>query len=195
MKIYTRSGDEGQTSLFAGGRISKSHLRLHAYGTVDELNAVLGLAASVGVGGSVAGPLERVQGELFVLGADLATPLDAQPKWLVRVSAEMTARLEHEIDVWQAALPELRNFILPGGSPGGAFLHQARVVCRRAERWLVALQEQEHEAVNPEALRYLNRLSDWLFVAARAANHEAGQPERIWQAPARDSNSAPDSNA
>lgn len=191
MKIYTRSGDEGQTSLFAGGRISKSHLRLHAYGTVDELNAVLGLAASAGVGGSVAGPLERVQSELFVLGADLATPLDAQPKWLVRVSGEMTARLEHEIDTWQAALPELRNFILPGGAMGGAFLHQARVVCRRAERWLVALQE--HEAVNPEALRYLNRLSDWLFVAARTANHDAGQPERIWQAPARDSTSPPDS--
>lgn len=193
MKIYTRSGDEGQTSLFAGGRISKSHLRLQAYGTVDELNAVLGLAASAGVGGSVAGPLERVQGELFVLGADLATPLDAQPKWLVRVSAEMTARLEQEIDVWQAALPELHNFILPGGAMGGAFLHQARTVCRRAERWLVALQE--HEAINPEALRYLNRLSDWLFVAARAANQEAGQPERIWQAPARDSTSAPDSSA
>jgi len=193
MKIYTRSGDEGQTSLFAGGRISKSHLRLQAYGTVDELNAVLGLAASAGVGGSVAGPLERVQGELFVLGADLATPLDAQPKWLVRVSAEMTARLEQEIDVWQAALPELHNFILPGGAMGGAFLHQARTVCRRAERWLVALQE--HEAINPEALRYLNRLSDWLFVAARAANQEAGQLERIWQAPARNSTSAPDSSA
>ncbi|HMM26934.1 MAG TPA: cob(I)yrinic acid a,c-diamide adenosyltransferase [Aggregatilineaceae bacterium] len=183
MKIYTRSGDEGETSLFAGGRVSKSHLRLHAYGTVDELNAVLGLAAAAGVGGSVAVPLIRVQAELFTVGADLATPLDAQPKWLVRVTPEMTARLEAEIDAWQAALPELRNFILPGGALGGAFLHQARVVCRRAERWLVALSAQE--ALNDETLRYLNRLSDWLFVAARVANQDAGEPESPWQSPER----------
>jgi len=124
-------------------------------------------------------PLARVQAELFTVGADLATPLSAQPKWLVRVSAEMTGRIEAEIDTWQAALPELRNFILPGGTLGGAFLHQARTVCRRAERWLVMLREQE--PVNAEALRYLNRLSDWLFVAARAANHEAGKPEIPWQ--------------
>src|SRR5690606_26568123 len=107
MKIYTRTGDEGQTSLFAGGRVSKGHLRLHAYGTIDELNAILGHAASAGVGGSVGAPLARVQAELFTVGADLATPLDAQPKWLVRVSDAMTARLEAEIDTWQAALPEL----------------------------------------------------------------------------------------
>jgi len=183
MKIYTRTGDRGQTSLFAGGRVSKGHLRLHAYGTVDELNAILGLAVTAGAGGSVAAPLARVQAELFTIGADLATPLDAQPKWLVRATAEMTERLEAEIDAWQAALPELRSFILPGGAPGGAFLHQARTVCRRAERWLVMLQEQE--PVNPEALRYLNRLSDWLFVAARAVNHEAGKPEIPWQSPER----------
>jgi len=179
MKIYTRTGDEGETSLFAGGRASKGDLRLHAYGTVDELNTILGLAAAAGVGGSVTAPLARVQAELFTVGADLATPLSAQPKWLVRVSAEMTKRLEAEIDTWQAGLPELRNFILPGGTLGGAFLHQARTVCRRAERWLVMLREQE--PVNAEALRYLNRLSDWLFVAARVANHEAGKPEIPWQ--------------
>jgi len=183
MKIYTRSGDEGQTSLFAGGRIHKSHLRLHAYGTVDELNTALGLAVSAGVGGSVAAPLARVQAELFTVGADLATPLEAQPKWLVRVAPDMTTRLEAEIDAWQAALPELRGFILPGGTLGGAFLHQARVICRRAERWLAALQEQE--PVNPDALRYINRLSDWLFVAARLVNHEAGHAETPWQAPDR----------
>lgn len=184
MKIYTRTGDEGQTSLFAGGRVSKGHLRLHAYGTVDELNTILGLAAAAGVGGSVATPLARVQAELFTLGADLATPLDAQPKWLVRASAEMTARLEAEIDAWQAALPELRSFILPGGALAGAFLHQARTVCRRAERWLVMLHEQE--PINPEALRYLNRLSDWLFVAARVVNHDAGTPEIPWHSPERE---------
>ncbi len=184
MKIYTRTGDEGQTSLFAGGRVSKGHLRLHAYGTIDELNAILGHAASAGVGGSVGAPLTRVQAELFTVGADLATPLDAQPKWLVRVSDAMTARLEAEIDTWQAALPELRNFILPGGTPGGASLHQARTVCRRAERWMVMLREQE--PINAEALRYVNRLSDWLFVAARMVNHEAGKPEIPWQSPERE---------
>lgn len=183
MKIYTRTGDEGQTSLFAGDRVSKGHLRLHAYGTIDELNAILGLAAAAGVGGAVAAPLARVQAELFTIGADLATPLDAQPKWLVRASDDMTAHLETEIDAWQAALPELRSFILPGGALGGAFLHQARTVCRRAERWMVMLQEQE--PINPEALRYVNRLSDWLFVAARVANQDAGEPETPWQSPER----------
>ncbi len=185
MKIYTRTGDQGDTGLFAGGRISKGHVRLHAYGTVDELNTVLGLALATGLHGTIREAVQRVQAELFSVGADLATPLDADSKWVVRTSPDMTERLEHEIDQWENALPSLRNFILPGGSMPGAFLHQARTVCRRAERWVVMLQETD--AVTSEVLRYLNRLSDWLFVAARQVNASAGQPEITWQAPGRES--------
>ena len=184
MKIYTRTGDQGDTSLFAGGRISKGHVRLHAYGTVDELNAVLGLALAAGLDGTLRAAVQRVQSELFSVGADLATPLDADAKWIVRTSPEMTERLEREIDEWEEELPPLKNFVLPGGCIAGAFLHQARTVCRRAERWLVMVQEAE--AITPEALRYLNRLSDWLFVAARKVNVQAGQPEVIWQSPDRE---------
>jgi cob(I)alamin adenosyltransferase len=184
VKIYTRVGDEGETELFAGGHISKGHVRLHVYGTVDELNAVFGLVLAAGVEESLRGPLLRVQTELFSVGADLATPLDAKVRGVVRVSQEMITRLEQEIDGWQEGLPVLKNFILPGGSLAGAFLHQARTVCRRAERWLVILQETD--PINPAVLSYLNRLSDWLFVAARVANHTSGQgQEIIWQAPPR----------
>lgn len=177
-KIYTRSGDTGETSLFAGGRVSKGHVRLHAYGTVDELNAVLGLALAAEIDVSLAKVVQRVQAELFIVGADLATPLDADVKWVVRASSEMVERLETELDGWETELPTLKQFILPGGSMAGAFLHQARTVCRRAERWLVMLQEME--AVNGEALQYLNRLSDWLFVIARVANHRSGHTEAMW---------------
>jgi cob(I)alamin adenosyltransferase len=181
MKIYTRTGDEGETGLFSGGRISKGHARLHAYGTVDELNTILGLVLAAGVDESLRIVLERVQSELFLVGADLATPLNALSKAIVRIPADLTAQLESEIDGWEESLPALKNFILPGGSLSGAFLHQARTVCRRAERWVVVVLESE--PVNPEVLRYLNRLSDWLFVIARVANHRAGQSEMIWQAP------------
>jgi len=184
MKIYTRTGDAGETDLFAGGRISKGHARLHAYGTVDELNAILGLAVATGLDAAVQESVQRVQGELFTVGADLATPLDADARRIVRTTPELTRRLEDEIDGWQATLPVLKHFILPGGSLAGAFLHQARTVCRRAERWLVVLQESE--PVNPEALRYLNRLSDWLFVVARVVSSRAGQEEMTWQVPRTD---------
>lgn len=184
MKVYSRTGDEGDTSLFAGGRISKSHVRLHAYGTVDELNTVLGVVLAGGLEEPLRAAVQRVQAELFSVGADLATPLEANAKWIVRTSPAMTERLEQEIDAWEEALPALKNFILPGGCMAGAFLHQARTVCRRAERWLVMVQETE--PITPEALRYLNRLSDWLFVAARKANAVAGQPEVTWQAPDRE---------
>jgi cob(I)alamin adenosyltransferase len=179
MKIYTRTGDEGETSLFAGGRVSKGDLRLHTYGTVDELNTILGLVAANALDPTVRDSVLRVQSELFTVGADLATPLDAEAKWIVRVASEAITQLEHDIDQWEEELPALKNFILPGGCIAGAFLHQARTVCRRAERWLVMLQKQED--INPETLRYLNRLSDWLFVAARVVNHRAGQPEQTWQ--------------
>ena len=183
MRIYTRTGDAGETSLFGGGRTSKGRVRLHTYGTVDELNTVLGLALSAGLDETMHAAVQRIQAELFTVGADLATLLDVEAKGLRRTSPEMTARLEREIDAWEKNLPALRNFILPGGTLAGAFLHQARAVCRRAERWLVMLQDAE--PVNPEALRYLNRLSDWLFVAARAANIVGGQAEIVWQSDAR----------
>lgn len=183
MKIYTRTGDDGETSFFAGGRISKGHLRLHSYGTVDELNTILGLALANNPDEDVRVKILRVQSELFTVGADLATPLDAEAKWIVRVTPDSITQLEQDIDQWEAELPLLKNFILPGGCAAGAFLHQARTVCRRAERWLVMLQG--NETVNPEALRYLNRLSDWLFVAARVVNHRVGQPEQTWESPSR----------
>jgi cob(I)alamin adenosyltransferase len=179
MKIYTRTGDAGETSLFAGDRVSKGHVRVHAYGTIDELNTVLGLALAVSLDERLQTPVRRVQSELFVVGADLSTPLDAKTGWVVRVSPRMVEQLEGEIDEWETHLPPLKNFILPGGGLAGAFLHQARTVCRRAERWLVTLQGTEQ--VNSEVLRYVNRLSDWLFVAARLANMLAGQPEKVWQ--------------
>jgi cob(I)alamin adenosyltransferase len=179
MKIYTRTGDSGETALFAGGRVSKGHVRLHSYGSVDELNAILGLALAANRDKTLQDAILRVQSELFIVGADLATPLDAKTEWIVRVSPPMIERLEGEIDEWEAHLPPLRNFILPGGSLSGAFLHQARTVCRRAERWVVMLQEVE--PISPQVLRYVNRLSDWLFVAARMANFQAGQAETTWQ--------------
>lgn len=179
MKIYTRTGDDGTTSLFAGGRISKGHLRLHAYGTVDELASVLGLAIAAGASGEIGEAILRVQGDLFEVGADLATPLDGNPTLIVRLSPNKVQRLEQEIDAWEQGLEPLKNFIFPGGSLAGALLHQARTVCRRAERWIVMLREVE--ALNPELMAYLNRLSDWLFVAARKVNVESGQAERVWK--------------
>ncbi|HLY24803.1 MAG TPA: cob(I)yrinic acid a,c-diamide adenosyltransferase [Aggregatilineales bacterium] len=183
MKIYTRTGDEGQTSLFAGGRASKDSRRLHAYGTVDELNSMIGLVLAQDVSDDVSVWLNEIQNDLFVVGSDLATPLDAEAKWITRVSEAEATRLEHEIDQMDEQLTELRSFILPGGTPGAAALHVARTVCRRAERWTVAVAE--HEAINPAVLQYLNRLSDWLFTAARYENRMAGREETTWQSPSR----------
>jgi cob(I)alamin adenosyltransferase len=184
VKIYTRTGDKGETALFAGGRVSKGHVRLHAYGTVDELNSILGIAATSTDQGDVFDAIRRVQAELFSVGADLATPLESRPKWLVRVSADMVEGLERDIDGWEAKLPPLTSFILPGGGMTGAYLHLARTVCRRAERWLAELSTEE--AVNPVAQQYVNRLSDWLFVLARYANNNEGRSETEWRAPQRD---------
>ncbi len=178
MKIYTRTGDEGQTSLFAGGRVGKDHIRLHAYGTVDELNSLLGVVLAAGTPARLSDSIRRVQGDLFIVGADLATPLDAASSHVLRLGPTHTQMLEAEIDGWDTLLPPLKHFILPGGTPAAALLHQARTVCRRAERWVVALQGAE--SLNGEVLRYLNRLSDWLFVAARLANQEAGVAEIPW---------------
>lgn len=179
MKIYTRTGDKGETGLGSGDRVSKASVRLHAYGTVDELNAILGMAIALGLDSRLEQAVSRIQQELFVLGADLALPINAKSRYSVRVGEDLVAGLERDIDQWQAELPPLKHFILPGGMRGGAALHFARTVCRRAERWVVDLQAAE--AINEYALQYLNRLSDWLFVAARVANLRDGNPETRWE--------------
>ncbi len=179
MKIYTKTGDSGETSLFAGGRVRKNHLRVETYGTVDELNSLLGLARAIGVPPRAETWLERIQNELFVLGADLATPLDANPSWLVRLDAAPIAQLERDIDSMDAELTPMRAFILPGGTQAAATLHVARTVCRRAERLCVSLAE--HEPINSHNLVYLNRLSDFLFVLARWVNLQAGESETKWE--------------
>ncbi|MGF1634743.1 MAG: cob(I)yrinic acid a,c-diamide adenosyltransferase [Phycisphaerae bacterium] len=178
MKIYTKTGDKGFTGLIGGDRLSKAHLRIETYGTVDEINAVLGVAV-VTAAGEMAQRLKVVQDELFVIGSRLAV-VDAQyAASLPEVTDEMIQRLETEIDTATRALPELRQFILPGGTELAARLHLARTVARRAERMCVALGQ--HEPVAEVVLAYLNRLSDWLFVQARLANHEAGVADVPWQ--------------
>lgn len=181
MKIYTRTGDDGQTSLFAGGRTAKSSARLHAYGTIDELNSFLGLALAQGLSAELSQMLQVIQNELFVVGADLATPLDADAARITRISEDQVTRLENEIDQMDEQLTPLKNFILPGGTVAAATLHIARTVCRRAERWIVALGLED--SMNETVLHYVNRLSDWLFIAARYDNMQHNQPEPIWHAP------------
>jgi cob(I)alamin adenosyltransferase len=164
-RIYTRGGDKGETSLGDGSRISKLDPRVAAIGDVDELNSLVGLA----------GGLDRIQNELFDLGADLSVPFDPADTRL-RITAVAVARLEDEIDEANASLPDLKSFVLPGGSERAAQLFLARAVCRRAERTVLAVPD-----VNPHARKYLNRLSDLLFVLARAANAEAGVDEPLWR--------------
>ncbi|MEM1043647.1 MAG: cob(I)yrinic acid a,c-diamide adenosyltransferase [Bacteroidota bacterium] len=181
MKVYTRTGDDGTTALFGGDRVAKTHPRITAYGTVDETNAALGLARSLSAdapGFDHADPiLDRIQQELFVLGGDLAAPRETKYP-VPRMEASHVEQLEHDIDALEEDLPALKHFILPGGSPAGAALHVARTVARRAERYTVELAALE--AVNDHAARYLNRLSDFLFVLARWVNHRAGVAEAKW---------------
>jgi cob(I)alamin adenosyltransferase len=179
MKIYTRGGDQGETGLVGGQRVSKSSPRVAAYGEVDELNAVLGVAAVEVREEPCAKLLAEVQRILFDLGAELATPPGSESsRGTPALGPEPSAALESAIDVLTAKLPALRHFILPGGSRAGAALHHARTVCRRAERAVVALSAAE--PVNPQSIVYLNRLSDYLFVLARAMNHAAGAHELEW---------------
>ena len=178
MKIYTKTGDAGETSLFGGGRIDKHHLRVEAYGAIDELNSILGVARAAKPSPQGDEWLENAQNQLFHLGADLATPLDAQQKWITRVSEADVAWLEATIDRMSDELAPLRNFILPGGAPAAAQLQVARAVCRRAERVIAALAERE--ALSQHALPYVNRLSDWLFTLARYENMKAGEAESKW---------------
>lgn len=176
MKIYTKSGDDGSTALFSGGRVSKTHLRVEAYGTVDELNSVLGVVRAHHPHSDAW--LAQIQQQLFHLGADLATPQDARSDWVVRVDAAQVTWLEAMIDQMTAELPPLTSFILPGGTLAGAHLHVARTVCRRAERLAVALAAQE--PVGDHVLPYLNRLSDGLFTMARWENFKSGSVEELW---------------
>jgi cob(I)alamin adenosyltransferase len=188
MRIYTRTGDSGETGLFGGGRVSKANLRVEACGTVDELNALLGWAETLVRPLSLTEALQTVQGELLVIGADLATPLDASAAATARtrrVTAEHSARLESWIDNLETATTPLTTFILPGGSPAAAALHVCRTVCRRAERRVVALAAAER--VNSQVIVYLNRLSDVLFTLARWVNAREGVPEPSWNgSPARE---------
>jgi cob(I)alamin adenosyltransferase len=178
-KIYTKTGDDGTTGLFGGRRVRKDDLRIDAYGTVDELNAIIGIVRTCAVPASVAAQLQVVASDLFTLGADLATPLDPPPSFdIPRVGMEHIVALEGWIDAFDASLAPLKNFILPGGTAASAHLHHARTVCRRAERCAVALAA--HESVGDHVVRYLNRLSDYLFTAARAVNAEAGVADIAW---------------
>lgn len=177
-RIYTKTGDGGQTALGDGARVPKHHPRVIAYGTVDEANAAIGLVR-LHTDGRLDALLARVQNDLFDLGADLCRPERAEKKRsALRVTADQVARLEQEIDAANADLAPLESFILPGGSPTAAYLHLARTVARRAERDITALAE--HEAVNADAIRYINRLSDLLFVLARQANAN-GARDVLWQ--------------
>ncbi|MGF1475552.1 MAG: cob(I)yrinic acid a,c-diamide adenosyltransferase [Geminicoccaceae bacterium] len=176
-KIYTRGGDQGQTSLGSGSRVSKHALRVEAYGTVDEANAAIGIARLT-TAGEADDMLLRIQNDLFDLGADLCRPGERydDPKELRIIDAQVE-RLEAEIDVMNAELDPLNSFVLPGGAPAAAQLHLARTIIRRAERLCCALAEQE--SVNPAALRYLNRLSDHLFVLGRMEN-DRGRMDVLW---------------
>ena len=181
MKLYTRTGDDGSTGLFGGDRVSKAHLRLAAYGTLDELNSVVGLLrlhANPVCADEAA--LQRIQHDLFVLGAILATPAGRQELLGQRMSRPTwgLAAMEADIDRLTALAPPMKNFVLPGGTPGAAYGHLARTVCRRAEREVVGLAAEE--ALDPAVVRYLNRLSDWFFALSRAENAMAGLPDIEW---------------
>jgi len=186
-RIYTRTGDKGTTRLVGGQEVPKDAVRIEAYGTVDELNAILGLVRSF-LASSDADPdardkleawLRRVQNDLFDLGSDLATRIEDRWEGQPLIAAEDVTRLEHDIDELNEVLPPLQSFLLPGGGPINGFLHQARTVCRRAERAVERLDQDE--VVEPTVLQYLNRLSDLLFALARLENHRAGVPDVLWE--------------
>lgn len=190
-KVYTKSGDGGDTMLASGGKVRKHSARIEAYGTVDELNAVLGTVrievareprrtgAEI-ILDAIDEQLDRLQQELFNLGAELATADAAEGNAKLKVEERHIEKLEQELDAWNDPLPPLTSFILPGGGPVGVACHMARTVARRAERRVVELSDTEGEAVRPEAIRYLNRLSDYFFVLGRAISHRMGDAETLW---------------
>jgi cob(I)alamin adenosyltransferase len=179
LKIYTKTGDAGSTSLYGGKKVSKSAARIDAYGTVDELNSAMGVCRSFGLEGRLDAFFERVQSDLFRVGAELASGEGAPPGGLSPVADGDVSAIEREIDRLDASLDPLKNFILPGGSQAASAAHLARSICRRAERCVVGLSEKEK--VRGEIVVYLNRLSDALFVAARWINASAGTSEKIWK--------------
>jgi len=181
-KIYTRGGDQGETSLGDGSRLKKHDPRVAAYGTVDEANSAIGVARlhMNGLPAAFDAALSRIQNDLFDLGADLCTPqsADEKPGAALRIVQAQVDRLEKEIDGFNAGLAPLNSFVLPGGTPAAAHLHVARTVARRAERDITALAQTQ--TINPPAIAYINRLSDHLFVLARAANQALGQKDVLW---------------
>jgi cob(I)alamin adenosyltransferase len=179
MKIYTKTGDEGETGLFGGGRVRKDHARIEAYGTVDELNAALGTARGEALQNDLDQALRQIQNDLFDLGAELATPHAEILK--TRVGSEQIQQLEQWIDAWETELPPLKTFILPGGLRAAGELHLARTICRRAERCVVRLAEITEQPISAEIGIYLNRLSDLLFVAARLVNQRGGRGDELWE--------------
>jgi cob(I)alamin adenosyltransferase len=176
-RIYTRGGDAGQTSLGDGSRVSKLDLRIAAYGTTDELNSIVGTVLAADCPRELDASLRRIQNELFDVGADLCVPIAVEGR--LRVEQAMVDGLEAECDRFNESLPELKSFVLPGGTPAAAGLHVARTVCRRAERETL-MAAREHE-LNPLVAVYLNRLSDLLFILARVANALAGADEPLWK--------------
>lgn len=182
MKIYTKTGDQGETGLFAGPRVRKDDPRIEAYGAVDELNAVLGLARCESLPTAVEATVAKAQNDLFAVGAELASPDPAKAGTAWNAVPHVVA-LERAIDALEEHLPPLRQFILPAGNRAAGTLHIARGVCRRAERRLVTLARESSEPISEQLIHYLNRLGDYLFVAARAANVLAGIPEVPWQKP------------
>lgn len=189
-RVYTRTGDKGTTRLVGGQEVSKNHIRINAYGTVDELNAIVGLirvfntrsGADAAAVARIDSMLHRIQNDLFNVGSDLATRPEDRWEGMYRVGGDDVARLEGWIDALNEDVGPLKEFILPGGGPVGGFFHQARTVCRRAERELVGLIQEEPDA-GEGAMRYLNRLSDYLFVAGRWAAKQLGEPEYLWERP------------
>ena len=186
MKIYTRTGDAGSTGLFGGPRVSKDEVRIEAYGTVDELNAALGCVRSVDADGgmdeAVDHQIEQIQRELFSIGAELATP-DPDAHGLCVINLSHVARIEQWIDAHERGLSPLKQFILPGGTHAASILHLARAICRRAERRVVTLGDQEGVAISDAVMIYINRLSDYLFVLSRAVNARAGIADVPWERP------------
>lgn len=181
MKIYTKGGDRGETGLFGGGRVPKDHLRIRAYGSIDELNAILGVVlAEKPISKDLRRRLIRIQSELFQLGSELATPRGKKVS-IQLIGGREVLNLEKEIDSMESTLKPLKSFILPGGCRVSALLHVARTIARRAERELMPLHRAE--PVRQELLQYLNRLSDYLFVSARLENHTDKEAEILWKAP------------
>jgi len=179
-KIYTKTGDSGTTGLLGGGRVGKDDLRIDAYGTVDELNAALGLARAATLDREVDQWIARIQDDLFAVGSALADPKPDGP-FQGAIGPDHAARLEANIDAIEAELAPLTRFILPGGSPAAAHMHLARTICRRAERLIVELARPEDQHVSHHLMVYMNRLSDLLFVVARLLNHRAGVPDVTWR--------------